>query len=263
MKSNQNKTYKILLVDDNFMNAFYAKTVLEKSNYTVSVANNGFEALENLKLHTFDLVLMDVQMPLMDGYETSSKIRIELRKSVRDLPIVMLTGNDESMNDLEPGIQYVNDILNKPYTPKDLIDKVRKFLNDGNGSKLDSKKVDKSIKYSNTSPINLDYLSEVCDNDPKFIREMMQSFIKNTPNDFRHLTTLIDNNNWIDAAEYAHKLKSAVRFVGATTLIDLLNSVEKESLVQKPNTSLNLLMNDAEILLQEIINHLSDEIKKL
>jgi len=91
------RTLQILLVEDNPLNQTVAARLLEKHGHTVVVAANGREALERLEGSEFDLVLMDVQMPEMDGLEATAAIR--QRENGRRLPIVALTA------DVIPGIR--------------------------------------------------------------------------------------------------------------------------------------------------------------
>ena len=112
------KDLQILVVDDNEMNRLVASTVLENHGIIVSEAVNGADALRKLEKKHFDLVLMDLQMPVMDGLEASLKIRKELALSV---PIVALTAsalNEESHRCLDAGM---NDFIVKPFKEEDMV----------------------------------------------------------------------------------------------------------------------------------------------
>ncbi len=112
------KGLQILVVDDNEMNRLVASTVLENHGIIVSEAVNGADALRKLEKKHFDLVLMDLQMPVMDGLEASLKIRKDLALSV---PIVALTAsalNEESHRCLDAGM---NDFIVKPFKEEDMV----------------------------------------------------------------------------------------------------------------------------------------------
>lgn len=112
------KNLQVLVVDDNEMNRLVASTVLENHGIIVSEAVNGADAIRKLEKKNFDLVLMDLQMPVMDGLEASLKIRKELGLTV---PIVALTAsalNEESHRCLDAGM---NDFIVKPFKEEDMV----------------------------------------------------------------------------------------------------------------------------------------------
>lgn len=113
------KNLQVLVVDDNEMNRLVASTVLENHGIIVSEAVNGADAIRKLEKKNFDLVLMDLQMPVMDGLEASLKIRKELGLTV---PIVALTAsalNEESHRCLDAGM---NDFIVKPFKEEDMVE---------------------------------------------------------------------------------------------------------------------------------------------
>jgi two-component system sensor histidine kinase/response regulator len=86
-------TLQILLVEDNLINQKLAARLLEKAGHVVTIAANGKEAVDQVAARPFDLVLMDVQMPEMDGYEATQAIRLSEQGERRHLPIVALTAH--------------------------------------------------------------------------------------------------------------------------------------------------------------------------
>lgn len=118
LKNNLNAT--VLLVEDNRTNQMIATKLLEKVGCTVIIANNGVESLEALKHDEFDIILMDCQMPIMDGFEASNNIR----KSGNSIPIIALTANAQE-SDRQACLQAgMSDFLSKPFKPKQLYQKV-------------------------------------------------------------------------------------------------------------------------------------------
>lgn len=110
---------RVLLVEDNQVNQLLAKTILKKANISVDVAINGQEAIHALVREEFDLVLMDIQMPIMDGYEATRCIREILQKP--ELPVIAMTANamqGDKERCLEAGM---DDFLTKPINQQQLI----------------------------------------------------------------------------------------------------------------------------------------------
>ncbi len=122
-KSTSDK-YKILLTEDNEANQLLIKEVLEKAGYSVDLAGNGKEAVEKIRRNNYNLVLMDIQMPVMDGYEATKKVREEGYK----IPIVALTAHT-MQGDEEKTIEAGCDgFLGKPVKQYDLLEVVRYHL---------------------------------------------------------------------------------------------------------------------------------------
>ena len=114
---------KVLLVDDNLINIMVGKQILEKSNLIVDVANDGLTAVKKVKENEFDIILMDIQMPIMDGYTATKKIR----KFNSTIPILALSANvfmeiKDKIDDCG-----MNGFIFKPFTPEELLNQIENF----------------------------------------------------------------------------------------------------------------------------------------
>lgn len=118
----QTETDKILIVDDNPRNVEVAAQLLSGHNYDVEFATNGEEALEWTKNEMFDLILMDVMMPGMDGFETSS--RIKEMKEHEDVPIIFLTAKTDTGSLTKAFKSGGQDYISKPFRPDELMARV-------------------------------------------------------------------------------------------------------------------------------------------
>lgn len=115
--SKSNKTHlKILIVEDNKINQMVTKKLLDKSEHVCKIAENGQEAINLVKKNNFDLILMDIHMPILNGFEASKKIR-ELGITT---PIIALTASDKNEIINEMAINGISDVLVKPFEIKDL-----------------------------------------------------------------------------------------------------------------------------------------------
>ncbi|MCB6183799.1 CHASE domain-containing protein [Leeia sp. TBRC 13508] len=116
----------VLLVEDNPVNALVAKRLLEKVGCQVATAGNGEEALQLVRAHAFELVLMDVQMPVMDGYESTRQIRLD---GYEKLPIIALTAN-VMKEDVDACLAAgMNDFLPKPLAAEALFATLKQYAN--------------------------------------------------------------------------------------------------------------------------------------
>jgi len=118
----------ILVVEDNAINQMVVANMLESLGLKVKTANNGLEALELIEQHPFDLILMDCQMPEMDGYQCTQRIRSHERPHFASLPIVALTANAMTEDRERCLAAGMNDYLSKPVTMQVLREKLLRWL---------------------------------------------------------------------------------------------------------------------------------------
>jgi CheY-like chemotaxis protein len=117
----------VLLVEDNKMNQMLASTYLLKNNFRVDLAEDGNIALEKLHSNNYDIILMDLHMPIMDGYETTKVIRKDFDGKKKNIPIIALTAA-ATKGEIEKCLMSgMNDYIVKPYKPADLLEKVLEF----------------------------------------------------------------------------------------------------------------------------------------
>ena len=122
--SEQSKSYNILLVEDNAINQKVAKGLLEKAGHVLTIADNGEIALELLSQKSFDLILMDIQMPVMDGYQTTLEIRKREETSKQHIQIIAMTAHSMK-GDREKCLKAgMNDYISKPLNKEELLIKV-------------------------------------------------------------------------------------------------------------------------------------------
>ncbi len=173
---------KILIVDDEPAFVRLVEQVLTHKGYEVLQAGNGQEALRLLFNHKPDLVLLDVVMPKMDGWQTLNRIR-----DVTDIPVIMLTGKQVTERDIVHGLDYgADDYLLKPVGNRELVARVKAALRRAElPSTLDAKR---EITY------NDDFLS-VNINERKVIVNGKR--VKLTPREFRLLALLVENAGYI------------------------------------------------------------------
>jgi CheY-like chemotaxis protein len=189
----------ILLVEDNEINRIYAESLLRKWNCRVEVAENGKIAVEKLALHPFDLVLMDVQMPVMDGFEATRAIRKGAEPS-RSVPILALTANASlkyADRCLEAGM---DECISKPFTPDQLFRKLQKYK-------------PRRIGIAG-SGINLTYLHAASPNDADFVKTMVTAIMSNLPDNINDIQQCLDQKDWTKLAESVHRVKSSLTMIG-------------------------------------------------
>ena len=120
--SEENKNFRILIVDDTLKNVQVLGTILRKENYQINVAQNGLQALEMVEKVKPDLILLDVMMPELDGFETCK--RLKTSSDTKDIPVIFLTAKTET-DDLVRGFEVgAVDYVTKPFNPYELLERV-------------------------------------------------------------------------------------------------------------------------------------------
>jgi len=198
-------------VEDNDINRLYAKSILKNWQCFTDTAENGLVALEKMKNQEYDVVLMDIQMPVMDGYETTKAIRM-MEPPMSTIPILALTAN-ATKADVEKCIAAgMNDYLPKPFTPDDLY---RKLFDD-----LKIQPLQKTKKKQTTKPkaYSLEYLRSVSGNNEEFIREMVLTFTQTVPPVLADMKTAVEESDWEKLARLAHQIKPSFTLMGLNAL---------------------------------------------
>ncbi len=123
---NGQKTFRVLLAEDNQINAVLATTIIKRAGHTVDVAHNGGEAVEACEQGEYDLILMDMHMPHVDGLEATRRIR-KLSGNMRKAPIIALTANAMAADRQKCLAAGMDDFLSKPFEPSDLTELLTKW----------------------------------------------------------------------------------------------------------------------------------------
>ncbi len=123
----------LLLVEDHKMNQIVARKTLERqwSNIKITIANNGQEAVDILKTQTFHIILMDISMPIMDGYEATQHIRNNMPEHIANIPILAMTAHAHISKDNKFKEYGMDDFVLKPFEPKQLFDKITQYTKKG------------------------------------------------------------------------------------------------------------------------------------
>ncbi|MFD2934213.1 PAS domain-containing hybrid sensor histidine kinase/response regulator [Spirosoma flavum] len=211
----------ILVVEDNIMNQKLALQVLKHLGYSAQVAENGQQALEKLQETNFDLVLMDIQMPVMDGYTTTRHIRNTLRSAV---PIIAMTAHalaSEREQCLQAGM---NDFIPKPFQIEELQRIIRKYAPNSGLTALPEKPIKKWVEPA--SSFSFETLLHAVDDDREFAIELLDLFMVQTPAQVQAIRQALEQNNLATIGGIIHTQKASFKVFGLTELVRLGQLVE-------------------------------------
>lgn len=215
----QNKS--VLVAEDDAINQMVVKHALLKLGASADIAGDGVEAIEKFKISRYDLILMDIQMPLMNGYETTIYIRNQLQS---DVPIIAMTAfalNGEDEKCLESGM---NGYVSKPFTIDNLSSAIKKVLTipstvNNNPHILSTKNVS----------VDISMLYDISGNDESYIQTMVQTFLENLPVTFLKLDEGIQQQDWNQVYKSAHYAKSTLSVIKVTEMFDWVVSIEQNA----------------------------------
>jgi PAS domain S-box-containing protein len=209
---------RFLLAEDVELNQFLISEIMYGWGASLVIANNGQEAVDLLKQQDFDLILMDIQMPVLDGMEATRLIRQLPDPYKRNVPVIALTANTFVAQDNEYLLAGMNDFLSKPFSEKKLYDVICGQLNGEKTILPEAQTV--AVPVSTDVPLELDftYLREVAGDNQPFIDKMVRSFRDNTIRMLEDLKTFEGKEDWAEMAAVMHKLKFSVNTMGIHTI---------------------------------------------
>lgn len=226
----------ILLAEDNLLNIKLITILFAQHDIAIQVAVNGLEAVEKIKTTHFDLVLMDMEMPVMSGFEATAIIRNELKNNI---PIIALTANAQP-GEKEKCIQAgMNDYVSKPIDAAGLFNAIYKLT-----SKIVSTKSTANFQKCTTvsdKVCNMDYLMGATHGNKKIINNIVAVFFKETGKELVFLNDAIKKTNYTDIGDISHKIKSAFSILGISVLEPVFKEMEQLSSITSSIGNIELL----------------------
>jgi two-component system, sensor histidine kinase and response regulator len=215
------KTLKILLAEDNLVNQKLASRLLEKRNHSVTAVLNGREALAALEQNSFDLVLMDMQMPEMDGFEATRRLRDQEQSTGKHQPVIAMTAlamNGDRERCMAVGMDAY---LSKPIRPQELDEILDSFL----VSKGDSSPEAENGLGLNGS-VEVKELLDRLDDDRTLLAELLEIFRREYPDNLQAAQQAINAKRPADLKRAGHTLKGALANLSATNASALAAELE-------------------------------------
>ena len=220
---------RVLLAEDNLINQQVAKAMLAKLCVQIEIASDGEQAVALVESKEFDLILMDCQMPLMDGYAATALIRQHQADTLRRLPIIALTANAIAGDREKCLAAGMDDYLTKPYTLAQLEAKLAQWMSVDQRAGAIAPMPAAAIPAA-VSAINRQFLEQFRELDPSggsgLIKEIMQMFLESTADTLRQIDQAAANGDADGLRRAAHTLKSSSANVGAETLSRLFLQLE-------------------------------------
>jgi signal transduction histidine kinase/ActR/RegA family two-component response regulator/uncharacterized protein YihD (DUF1040 family) len=226
----QLQNLSVLVVEDNQINQSLLTIILRQWGVKSEIANNGREALDKLQQQQFHLVLMDIQMPEMDGYTATQKIRAEMQSAV---PIVAMTAHAMA-GEREKCLSYgMNDYLSKPVREEQLYQVLLRFAKVA-GASGPVPKDGPLPTISEYRYIDLGYMREISGGDASYEKLVTEQFLELLPADLAGIETAWQQGDTATVRRLAHNLKTTISVMGLNKLLHpYLNALEYEQLTNE------------------------------
>lgn len=250
---------RILVAEDVIINQIIVRQILEEWGHEVVLVANGKEAFEAHKKSDFDLILMDIHMPEVDGYEATQMIRQMGDTTKAAIPIVALTANafkKETERFAEAGF---NDYITKPFTELGLYDCIKKQLELNNLIDFSKKPTKINTEDNSQKLYDLSAIQGIDLDDTAFLIEIITIFIKNSTIDIHNLLKAIESNQQNDIFQLAHRMKSSIYSLGIKQAYKIVESIEFYAKTGEQIDKIPNLSNQLNELLQAVFAQLKSD----
>ncbi|HEX5171894.1 MAG TPA: response regulator [Cyclobacteriaceae bacterium] len=212
---------KVLLADDNEINQFVIQSILKDWKMNITLVNNGEEAIQKTKEESFDLILMDIKMPVINGLEATIHLRRELHNTT---PIIALTANSLPVEIEKTREVGMDDFVSKPVDPTLLYSKILKLLGiDANAKAFEN---DRFAFKEEKSLYDLGTIKDLARGSNEFIITTIELFLDKTPPIINALRNALQIRDISEIKSQAHKLKSTANLFMMDKVIGLIDRLE-------------------------------------
>lgn len=251
------KNIKVLVVEDIPLNQLLMKTLLDDFGFERDIASNGKIAIERLQTKSYDIILMDLQMPEMNGFEATTYIRKTLNSKI---PIIALTA-DVTTADLEKCKAVgMNDYIAKPVDERILYSKIVGLV--AKPTKIKPKEV--IDNKENERCINLAYIDRCTKSNPDLMMEMISLYLEQTPPLIKLMKESLQQKDWKTLGSAAHKMIPSFSIVGINADYEnMARKIQEYATAQQQENEINEMVLQLENICEKAYRELSEELNTI
>lgn len=248
---------KVLVVEDNDSARVVVAGMLRKLDLEVDLAENGLEGFEKAGEKNYSLILMDLAMPVMDGFEATNKIKTELAEPYKSVPVLALTAS--AFNEMKDRVYAagMDGYVAKPVKLKELLEAIDPFISDRNHKLPVDREKDPFVVNGN---IDLTYLREVSRGDLQFAVDILQSFLETNSKLLSNINFSLSIGDLMNCRENCHKLRPTLSYVGLKKVIPLMDKFHNDLLNADPDLKAELILLKK---IMELTSSASGDIKEV
>jgi PAS domain S-box-containing protein len=255
------KDIKILVVEDIVLNQLLMKTLLDDFGFARDVADNGKIAIEKLRTNTYDVILMDLQMPEMNGFEATDYIRNILNLQT---PIIALTADVTTVDLAKCKAVGMNDYIAKPVDERVLYNKIVGFVKKPSNKELIESQMEVKEEIIVNSCIDLEYLNHRTKSHPKLMIEMISAYLEQTPPLVSTMKQSLIDKDWDRLYASVHKMIPSFSIMGISINFEnMAKKVQEYASTQKQSEEIPELVLQLETICTQACDELKVELNRI
>ncbi|MGB5460545.1 MAG: response regulator, partial [Eudoraea sp.] len=245
ISSEEVKGMKILVFEDNALNQRLIERRLNSWGCKTYITENPIYGLNLLQTTAIDIVLMDLRMPIMSGFEVTQKIRKSTKKEVAEIPIIALTADFTIDDKNECEENGINDFILKPFSPEELLSKLIKNRNDQQTNfKLNASSNDNQVDISVTdSSFDLNSVLEDCMGELELLEELIGLYKRNALEFIGNVKMKLQDSDIEGVAFAAHKIKCGLKMMQTMELFSIVEQLDTAAKTTKDENHMQFLLN--------------------
>ena len=253
------KDTKILVVEDMELNQLLMKTLLDDFGFECEIASNGQIAVEKLQNQSYDIVLMDLQMPVMNGFEATEYIRKTMKS---DIPIIALTADVTTIDVAKCKEVGMNDYISKPVDERLLYSKLVGLIK--KPLIIIEQKIINDIQVEKIKYVDMSYLIKLTKSNPKLISEMISIYLEQTPQLISIMKKSVIDSDWHLLKATVHKMIPSFAIMGMNPNGEVLaKKIHEYASALELSEELNSLVLELENVCAQACQELQIELNNL
>jgi PAS domain S-box-containing protein len=250
------KNIKVLVVEDIALNQLLMKTLLDDFGFDRDIAANGKIAIEKLQIKSYDIILMDLQMPEMNGFEATEYIRTKMNSKI---PIIALTADVTTVDLAKCKAVGMNDYIAKPVDERLLYNKIVGLV-----KKPITVKQNKEKSIKKTKCIDLNYLKKLTKSNAKLMMEMIRLYLEQTPPIIVSMKKGWESRDWALLQAAAHKIIPSFAIMGiGREYENMSKKIQKAANTQDETEDISMLISQVENICEQAFEELKEEFSTL
>jgi CheY-like chemotaxis protein len=243
----------VLVVEDIALNQLLMRTLLDDFGFNCDIASNGKIAIEKMQNKSYDIILMDLQMPEMNGFEATEYIRNEMKS---DIPIIALTADVTTVDLAKCTAVGMNDYIAKPVDERLLYRKLISLVKKSPGTDPEVFVHDES----KTKCTNLEYLNTRTKSNPLLMMEMISLYLQQTPSLINEMKKGLQDKDWNSLYSAVHKMIPSFSIMGISTdFEDMAKKVQEYASTRKQSEGIKEMVRKLENVCEQACVELTEE----